>query len=88
MTKTKTFPTDSKRRPLIRKKPAPIAYRINDAAEAIGIGRAKLYQLIAAGKIPAKKCDGLTFIRAVDLHAYIMGGEDVGPLPSMQDIAP
>ncbi|MCJ2043788.1 helix-turn-helix domain-containing protein [Methylobacterium sp. J-078] len=86
MPKTKTFPTESKRRPLIREKPAPIAYRINDAAEAIGIGRAKLYQLIAAGKIPAKKCDGLTFIRAVDLDAYISGGEDVGPISSMQDI--
>lgn len=86
MPKTKTFPTESKRRPLIREKPAPLAYRINDAADAIGVGRTKLYELIAAGKIPAKKRDGLTFIRAVDLDAYISGGEDVGPLSSMQDL--
>lgn len=85
MTDPKTFATESKRRPLIREKPAPVAYRINDAAEAIGIGRSKLYELIMSGKIPAKKCDGITYIRAVDLHAYIMGGEDVGPLSSMPE---
>ena len=37
-------------------------------------------------KDPLFFLDGLTFIRAVDLHAYIMGGENVGPLSSMQDI--
>lgn len=65
------------RRPLMRERPAALAYRINDAAAAIGIGRTKLYDLIAAGKIRAVKRDGLTFIRAVDLEAYLAGGEDV-----------
>ena len=85
MTGPKTLPTESKRRPLIRERPAPLAYRINDAADAIGIGRTKLYELIADGKIIAKKRDGITFIRAVDLHAYISGGEDVGPLSSLPE---
>ena len=30
-----------------------LAYRVNEAAEMIGISRAKLYELIAAGTIPA-----------------------------------
>lgn len=63
------------RRPLIREKPAPLAYRINDAAAAIGIGRTKIYELIAAGKLKAVKRDGVTFIRTVDLNAYLDGGE-------------
>lgn len=86
MTKLKTFPTETRRQPLIREKPAPIAYRINNAAEAIGTGRAKHYQPIAAEKIVAMKCDGLTFIRIVDLNENISGSEDVGPLTNMQDL--
>jgi len=30
-----------------------LAYRVNEAAEAIGISRAKAYELIAAGVIPS-----------------------------------
>jgi len=76
MAKARSYPTESKRKPLIREKPATLAYRINDAAEAIGIGRAKLYKLIGAGKIIARKRDGLTYIRAADLDAYLLGEDD------------
>lgn len=66
---------EASRRPLIRELPAPIAYRINDAAAAIGVCRSKLNKLIAAGKLKAVKRDGVRFVRAVDLHAYLAGDE-------------
>ncbi|TXN40677.1 helix-turn-helix domain-containing protein [Methylobacterium sp. WL30] len=57
----------------------PTAYRINGAMKELGVGRTKLYELIASGALPARKRDGVTYIRAVDLEAYadgqpIMGG--------------
>lgn len=65
------------RHPLIRAQPTPLAYRINDAAAAIGIGRTKIYELIADGKLRAVKRDGVTFVRAADLDAYLAGAEEV-----------
>lgn len=35
--------------------PDPICVRVNDAARMIGVGRTKLYELIAAGKIETVK---------------------------------
>jgi len=77
MAKARSYPTESKRKPLVREAPAPLAYRINDAAQAIGVGRTKLYSLIAEGKIIARKRDGLTYIRVADLDAYLIGAEEV-----------
>lgn len=76
MAKARPISDEKKRRPIIRERPAPLAYRINDAADAIGVGRTKLYELIAEGKIIAKKRDGLTFIRAIDLNAYLADADD------------
>lgn len=56
----------------------PTAYRINDAARALGVGRTKLYGLIASGALPARKRDGVTYIRAVDLEAYADGPPIIG----------
>ena len=36
-----------------RPSPDPICVRVNDAARMIGVGRTKLYELIAAGAKPA-----------------------------------
>jgi hypothetical protein len=33
-------------------RPLALAYRINDFAKAVGIGRTTIYKLIAQGKIP------------------------------------
>ncbi|MCJ2105692.1 helix-turn-helix domain-containing protein [Methylobacterium sp. E-041] len=56
----------------------PTAYRINGAAKELGVGRTKLYELIASGALPARKRDGVTYIRAVDLEAYAGGQPIVG----------
>lgn len=60
---TKSFPTESKRRPLIREKSAPSAYRINDPADAIEAGPPNLYALIGSGKIPRQE------VRQSDVHS-------------------
>ena len=54
----------------------PTAYRINEATKQLGVGRTKLYELIASGALPARKRDGVTYIRAVDLEAYA-GGQPI-----------
>jgi excisionase family DNA binding protein len=48
-----------------------IAYRVNEAAKLLGISRAKLYSLIRDGELRAVKRVGMTFIRRVDLEAFI-----------------
>ncbi|TNC05528.1 helix-turn-helix domain-containing protein [Methylobacterium terricola] len=48
-----------------------IAYRINEAAAAIGVCRATVYKLIAAGELRAGKRGSTTLIRRVDLEAFI-----------------
>ena len=49
----------------------PLAYRIEDAAAAIGISRSKVWDLIAQGQIPARKLVGSTIILRADLEAYL-----------------
>ncbi len=48
-----------------------IAYRVNEAAAAIGISKTKLWELIAQDALPARKLDGVRLIRRVDLEAFI-----------------
>ena len=49
----------------------PLAYTIDAAAQAAGIGRTTLYSLIGEGKIEARKSGGRTLIPAVSLRAYL-----------------
>jgi excisionase family DNA binding protein len=44
---------------------------IADACAALGIGRTKLYELIAAGKLDARALDGRTVIIAESIRAYV-----------------
>ncbi|WP_280142353.1 helix-turn-helix domain-containing protein [Methylobacterium pseudosasicola] len=44
-----------------------LAYGVSDAARLIGISRSKMYTLIAADKIPARKLGGRTLILHSDL---------------------
>ena len=37
--------------PVETKTPEPLAYRINDASRALGVGRTKLYELAAQGRL-------------------------------------
>jgi excisionase family DNA binding protein len=45
--------------------------KVPEAAARLGISRAKLYELIASGALPAVKVDGCRRIRTDDLRAYV-----------------
>jgi excisionase family DNA binding protein len=48
-----------------------IAYTIDGASKASGLGRTTLYELVGAGKIEARKAGTRTLIPADSLRAYI-----------------
>ena len=54
----------------------PLAYRIEDAAAAIGISRSTLFEYIKHGRIPSRKIGSSTVIRHCDLEAFL----DAAPL--------
>lgn len=47
--------------------------KIPEAAAQLGVSRAKLYELIASGALPAVKVDGCRRVRTDDLRAYVKG---------------
>jgi excisionase family DNA binding protein len=49
----------------------PIAVRIPEAIRLIGIGRSKLYELIASGEVEVVKIGRCTLIPTTSLHALI-----------------
>ena len=49
----------------------PICVRINDAARMIGIGRTKLYELIATGELETVKIGNATRVTTASLHGLI-----------------
>jgi excisionase family DNA binding protein len=51
-------------------QPTPIALGTADAARTLGIGKTKLFALIASGDLPAIRLGGKTLIRRVDLEAF------------------
>ena len=70
MTTTSSFlskPSGVSEGTLAKKNPEPppaLAYRINDFAKAVGIGRTTIYKLIAEGKIRPIKIAGCVLILA------------------------
>ena len=57
-----------------RRKPLdhePLAYRIDDAKRATGHGTTKLYELIGAGVLDARKAGGRTLITGESLRRYV-----------------
>jgi excisionase family DNA binding protein len=54
----------------------PLAYCIEDAAAAIGVGRSTMYEFVKDGRIPARKIGSRTIIRRCDLEAFL----DAAPL--------
>jgi hypothetical protein len=48
-----------------------LAYPINDLADAIGIGRTKLYAEISAGRLRAKKLGSRTLVTTKAALAYL-----------------
>nr|WP_066826547.1 helix-turn-helix domain-containing protein [Sphingomonas mali] len=51
----------------------PITVRIRRAVELTGIGRSKLYELIAAGEIDVVKVGSSTLVIFASLKAFIEG---------------
>ncbi|MGC4251051.1 MAG: helix-turn-helix domain-containing protein [Sphingobium sp.] len=49
----------------------PICVRVNDAARMIGVGRTKLYELIAAGEVETVKLGKATRITTASLHDLV-----------------
>jgi excisionase family DNA binding protein len=45
--------------------------KVPEAAAVLGVSRAKLYELIAAGALPAVKVDGCRRVRTEDLVSYV-----------------
>jgi excisionase family DNA binding protein len=48
----------------------PILHTINDACEALGIGRTALYEAINAGELVARKRGSRTLIHDNDLNQF------------------
>jgi excisionase family DNA binding protein len=48
-----------------------LAYGVGDAAEALGLSRSRLYELIAAGEIAACKVGKRTIIQVNELTAFL-----------------
>lgn len=53
--------------------PSPITVRIKDACRMTGIGRSKLYLLIAEGRIETVKIGSITLIPVASLEALLLG---------------
>ncbi len=49
----------------------PITITIDDAAQRSGLGRTKIYELITAGKLDARKSGSRTLIIGDSLQAYL-----------------
>jgi len=45
--------------------------KIPDVANYLGLSRAKVYELITEGALPAVKIGGCRRVRAVDLRAFV-----------------
>ena len=52
-------------------EPGRLAYPIDDLADAIGIGRSKLYAEIRAGRLKAKKLGSRTIITTPAARDYL-----------------
>jgi excisionase family DNA binding protein len=51
--------------------PTPIVYSVSDACAVGGFGRSRAYELIAAGKLDARKMGSRTVITHQSLEAYL-----------------
>jgi len=58
--------------------PEPICVRVNDAARMIGVGRTKLYELIAAGEVETVKLGKATRVTTASLHDLIKRQREAG----------
>ena len=57
-------------------KTPKLAFTIAEACHAIGIGRSKLYELIAEGRVETRKIGSRTLIPAGSLNALISQADE------------
>ena len=58
-------------KPTTDQQVTPLAYTVEDALAASGIGRTKFYEEIAAGRLKARKVGTRTLVLAPDLAAWL-----------------
>ncbi len=56
----------------------PIAYRIAAAAEAVGLSRSRIYELIKDGTLEARKIGGCTVIPGASLRSLVADAPSKG----------
>jgi excisionase family DNA binding protein len=49
----------------------PLAYNVNDACRALGIGRTKLFELIKSGAVDGRRAGGRLLIPAESLRSFL-----------------
>lgn len=54
-----------------RTKEPPLLLRVEEAARLLGLGRTKVYELIARGELRAIKVDAATRVPRAELDAWI-----------------
>lgn len=55
-------------------QPMPITVRVREASRLTGIGRSKLYELIAAGEIQIVKVGRITLVPMASLTKFLQPG--------------
>ena len=51
----------------------PLTITVNDACKVLGLGRTKIYELIAKGRLETLKIDKRTLIKTASLRALVNG---------------
>lgn len=51
----------------------PLTITVNDACKALGLGRTKIYELIAQGRLDTLKIDKRTLIKTASMRALVDG---------------
>lgn len=63
---------------MVEQMPAPLSVRIKEACRMTGIGRSKLYELIAAGDIEVIKVGSMTLVPVDALRAFLEARRERG----------
>lgn len=53
----------------------PLTVTVNEACRALGLGRTKIYQLIASGRLETLKIDKRTLIKTASIRALVGPGD-------------
>ena len=51
----------------------PLTVTVNEACKALGLGRTKIYDLIASGRLDTLKIDKRTLIKTASIRALVDG---------------